>query len=122
MRKYQILDIIDQKFKGKAFDSMGGQCFYLTGCGKECAIGMFIPDKHPVKTDFYSDSVKQVLKDFPDLKEVMPSKNLDFLMAFQKHHDDLPDDWNEDMQKRQLMTWVEREYDSYDHSKESRIA
>lgn len=83
MTKQEIIVKINADFKGKARNN--NRCAYLTGDGKKCAIGLFIPDGH--KGQFHTGTVIELLNDFPDLKPHMPSQNLDFLRDLQRHHD-----------------------------------
>lgn len=83
MRIDQILEKIETDFKGQAI--VDGVCRYLTGDGRKCAIGLFIPDYYDLlNCDL---SIIQLLHNRPELKKYMPSDDISKLSDFQFVHD-----------------------------------
>ncbi len=82
----KVLEVIENDFKGKAFNEEAGNCSYLTEEGKKCFVGLFIPDGHEAQS--FRGSVGPLLRLYPDLKDLMPTKDEDALNTLQQIHDE----------------------------------
>lgn len=108
MEKSAIIEMIRQKFMGKAVCPVSGTCCYLTGSGKKCAIGIFIPDGHIAQTNVANNmSVYGLLQSFPDLLQHMPTTNIELLNKMQDVHDFLHESLTVEQQKQALINFVE---------------
>lgn len=102
--KASIVERIQRDFKGKAMTALLS-CTYLNGAGQKCAVGLFIPAKHPAAAS--TRPVREMLQDYQDLRKQMPL-DVPGLMAFQRVHDcDLDREDTVAVQTARLVRWVE---------------
>lgn len=98
MKIEKILEVINREFKGKSIN--GCSCKYLTEDDKKCAIGLFIPDGHEAQD--FDGGVSSLLRKYSYLIPLMPSKDIDKLIKFQKTHDGLDESLTVEQQKKVL--------------------
>lgn len=80
----KVLELIETDFKGKAME--GSQCKYKTDDGRKCFIGLFLPEGHAAQKE-EDMNVRSLLGKYPDLRNYMPSDDLDKLNTLQRVHD-----------------------------------
>lgn len=93
MTKYLTRQEIANKIAERLTDGKGRcalsddstQCMYLNEHGNKCAVGIFIPDRHPAQD--YMGSVYGLAKTFPDALPNIAPKDFVFLGHFQSLHD-----------------------------------
>lgn len=101
--KQKLIDVIKARFTGKATN--GDECRYLTGDGKRCAVGLFIPDGHEGQK--YNGGVNGLLIRHEDLAALMPL-DITSLEDMQGVHDGLPEYISAEEQKQRLINWVDQ--------------
>jgi len=113
--KQQIIDKINDDFKGKALkDGCSSSCAYLNNSDQRCVVGLFIGDIGRVKNS--DESADDVLYENSDILLDMPSHSIKFWQAAQEQHDELNIDDELDFQKGVLTQWVESNFDLFEHT------
>lgn len=82
--KYEII----KNYKGRAYDEEIKKCMYLTGEGKKCAVGCFIPDTSRLAQK-HMGGAHSLFDRYPKLSKVMPL-DASGMRRFQAFHDYLP--------------------------------
>lgn len=108
MNVEEVCGIIDREFKGKAVEDalFGTRCVYKTVDGKKCLIGLFIPEGHPAQR--FRGGVYKLIETYPDLLELMPSKNIEVLRNLQIVHDEMNGRMRLEKQKEHLKNNVKQ--------------
>ncbi len=81
----RALDLIEEKFKGRAYDSSKGVCVYETSCGKRCAIGIFLPNQP--KYLGYEGTLNKLQNSYPEVVKYLPFRSSELNGHFQHFHD-----------------------------------
>lgn len=85
-----ILDAAREEFivndKPPAMDRIGS-CSYLTEDGRKCAIGLLIPDGHPIQKSY--DAANILLTQYEELFDIPEEKQKDLFILQYRLHDGL---------------------------------
>lgn len=109
MNKLDVMNVIDNEFKGKCVDEFGNSR-YINCLGQRCVIGLFIPKSRIEEVRDSGLSVRGIVL-MHNLEKCMPHHDLDVLIRFQEVHDGyLHEGMSLETQKQILKEFVEKNW------------